>query len=251
MPRHNLLKDALGTRLNNIPMTRNQPIEIPRPNHLHALREPASIPSRRAIPNHPLLRQGFPPRALQCAKQARQKPFIRVYRGFGILFRCGQVEEEICFYEGAVGFVIEDDFLVDVRVYVFILEVRVEFCGHFGRLFFFRREDYVYRHGVVFLLCAFFEEAFWSEDEGVGVFFVPGAEENVVLWVGPELASCCVIGVYLCVGVVGLEHVGSIVNLGTYLDIESGDVSQFTHFRHGFFDFWCQCDGGEDGYAAT
>lgn len=77
-----------------------------------------------------------------------------------------------------------------MAVYVFVVEFCVEggvdFCGGFV----FCCEDYADGDVFVFLLFAFFEEAFWAQDEGVGVFFVPGAEEDVMLLMNEGLDVC-------------------------------------------------------------
>lgn len=77
----------------------------------------------------------------------------------------------------------EDDFLVDVRVYVFPIEFGVE-LGRDGLDGLVGAEEDGEGDLFIVLLCALFGEDVGTHNLGIRVFFVPGTEEDVVLFDG-------------------------------------------------------------------
>lgn len=75
---------------------------------------------------------------------------------------------------------VEDDFLILVRGDVLPFEFAIE-IGVDGRYGFIFREEVCEGNVFVLLGFALFREAFGTEDYGVWVCGVPGAEEDVVL----------------------------------------------------------------------
>ena len=65
MPCHHLLEDSFASAVNNVAMTRDNPIEIPATDSLDALIEPRSVPGRRDVPVESFLPQRITLRALQ------------------------------------------------------------------------------------------------------------------------------------------------------------------------------------------
>jgi hypothetical protein len=129
MPFQHLLEHALRTRLNNIPMTRNQPIKIPLINPCRAPRKALTIHRTRTPPDHALLRYR---RALGGSKRTKdlgQDARAGVHACLAELLRRRRVEHVVCFDERAGGSVVEDDFLVGVRVHVLPVELGVELGG--------------------------------------------------------------------------------------------------------------------------
>lgn len=76
VPSKHLLKDTLSTSLNHIPMTRDNPIKVPRSNMCHTLIKVWAITSRQSPPNDPLLPHRRTPSMLQSSKQLRQDPTL-------------------------------------------------------------------------------------------------------------------------------------------------------------------------------
>jgi len=180
MPSHDLLKDTLTISLHDVSMARDDPVEPPLIDPLHTSREALPITRTSSIPNSPLLPLRITLCTLQRHKDLRQDAAIRVNPCFTELLCSRQIEHEISLYESAGRAVMEDELLVDVRGDVFPIELRVEFGGDGLDAFVGAEED---REGDVFvvLLCALFGEDVGAHDLRVGVFFVPGAEEDVVL----------------------------------------------------------------------
>jgi len=180
MPSHDLLEDALTISLHHIAMARDNPVEPPLINPLHTSRKTLPITRTSSIPNSPLLPLRITLCTLQRHKDLGQDAAIRVNPRLAELLGSRQIEHEISLYESAGGTVVENKFLVDVRGDVFPIELRVEFGGDGLDAFVGTEED---REGDVFvvLLCALFGEDVRAHDLRVGVFFVPGAEEDVVL----------------------------------------------------------------------
>ena len=96
MPPHNLLENPLAPTLNNIAMTRNNPIELPPTDSRHLPVE-SELVLRDAIPNHPPLPQRLPLRILQPVENLAQYARLRVDPGFAELFVGGEVEEQVAF----------------------------------------------------------------------------------------------------------------------------------------------------------
>jgi hypothetical protein len=92
----------------------------------------------------------------------------------------GQIEHHVCLDKRFGGFVVEHDFLVDVRWHVFPVELGIEFRGDggYGHAF---CEDEGEGDGFVALLFALFGQGFGAKDLGGWVGGMPGAEEDVVL----------------------------------------------------------------------
>ena len=78
MPLKHLLEYALPTRLNHVPMTRNDPIKVPTSNFLRALIEPLPVTKASRIPQKPLLPRSRSHRILHPNKQPRQEPTCRI-----------------------------------------------------------------------------------------------------------------------------------------------------------------------------
>lgn len=131
MPLQHLLKHTLRACLNHISVTRDQAIEIPLVNARRARRKALAIRRARTPPDHALLRQRLALGARQRAKDLGQEPRTRVHARLAELLRRRRVEQVVCFDEGARGPVVEDDFLVGVRVDVLPVELGVEF-GRYG-----------------------------------------------------------------------------------------------------------------------
>lgn len=180
MPPHDLLENALTLPLNHITMARDNPLEPPLINPLHTTRESLAITRTSPVPNGTLLPFGIALCALQSGEDFGQNTCVGVDARLAELLRGGQVEHEIGRDEAAGGAVVEHEFLVDVRGDVFPIEFRVEFGGDGGDGFRGAEDD---AKGYVFvvLLCALLGKDIRTHDLGVGVFGVPGAEEDVVL----------------------------------------------------------------------
>lgn len=187
MPPQHLLKHTLRPRLNNIPMTRNQAIKIPLINPRRARRKTLPIHRTRAPPNHALLRQRLALGARQRAENLRQDARTRVHARLAELLGRRAVEHVVCFDERPGGPVVEDDFLVGVRVHVLPVELGVE-LGRNGveRL---RGAEKVCKRDVFFggVFGAQLGERLGAEDLRLGVGGVPGAEEDVVLEVCEQM----------------------------------------------------------------
>jgi hypothetical protein len=78
--------------------------------------------------------------------------------------------------------VVEDEFLVYVTVDEFIIEFCVECRINLLLQLRFGREDGGEWDDVVVLLISLFAETFWSEEFCVWKGFVPGTEEDMVLY---------------------------------------------------------------------
>lgn len=105
---------------------------------------------------------------------------------------------------------VEDEFFVEVRGDVFPVEFGVEFGADGGDGSGFLEDE---GEGDLFvaLLVALFGERLGAHYLGGGVGLVPGAEEDVVLWMMVRRS---------CVGISGK---------GEYLSVERGDVFDFAH----------------------
>lgn len=125
MPLHDLLEDALSPGLNHIPVARYNSIERPSIDLLHTLAEGGSG-VRQSIPYNSLLCQSRTSRVLQTVEQLGQQAGRRVHIRLTELFGCWQVEQQVSFDKGARLAVIEDEFLVAMRMDIFIVEVGVE-----------------------------------------------------------------------------------------------------------------------------
>jgi len=181
MPRKNLLPHTLPLFLNNIPMTRHNPLKPPSINPRNTLIKRTPIPTARAIPNRAFLPHRRARRTLHRAKDLRQDTTIRIHARLAKLLGCGQVEHHVCLYERLGGAVVEDDFLVNVRGHVFPIKLGVELWRYrgYGRGLF---EDMREGDFFVALLFALFGEGLGAHYLGGWVGFVPGAEEDVVLY---------------------------------------------------------------------
>ena len=180
MPPHDLLKDTLTIPLHDIAMARDNPVEPPLVNPLHTSREALPITRTSSIPNSTLLPLRIALCTLECHKDLGQDAAVRVDSRFTELLGSRQVEHEISHDETAGGAVVENEFLVDVRGDVFPIELCVEF-GRDGLDGFGSAEENGEWDFFVVLLCALLGKDVGAHDLRVGVFFVPGAEEDVVL----------------------------------------------------------------------
>ena len=108
MPPHNLLKNALPVPHDTIPMRRHQILKPPPINAPHTPIKALPIPLTKHIPQHSLLPHRIAFRILNTRKQFRGPACGGIYACARVLFCGGQVEEEVCFYEGPGGFVVED-----------------------------------------------------------------------------------------------------------------------------------------------
>jgi hypothetical protein len=177
-------------------MARHNPLKSPLVNPCDALIKRTPIPTARPIPNRAFLPHRRARRTLQRAEDLCQDTAIRVHARLAELLGRGQVEHHVCLYECLGGAVVEDDFLVDVRGHVFPVELCVElgrYRGYGGGLL----EDVGEGDFFVALLFALFGECFGAHYLGGWVGFVPGAEEDVVLFIcervqveGVEMGEC-------------------------------------------------------------
>jgi hypothetical protein len=180
MPPKHLLKDPLPIPLNNIAMARDNALKVPLINPRNRLRKPLAITSTSPIPDRALLPNRRSLSALQRSKDLRQNTGVWVDAGFAELLCGREVEHEICGDEGAGGFVVEDEFFVDMCGDVLPVELCVEFWrdGLHGLGF---AEEEGERHVFVLLFGSLLWEGFWAHDLCLGVLLVPWSEEDVVL----------------------------------------------------------------------
>jgi hypothetical protein len=180
MPSEHLLPHALAISLNDIPVTRHNPLKSPPINPGHTLIEPRAIARTRPIPNRALLPHRRARSTLQRAKNLGQNPTSRILACPAELFGRWKVEHHVCLDKRLGGFVVEHDFLVEVRWHVFPIELGVEFGGNggYGHAF---CEDEGEGNVLVALLLALLGQGFGAEDLGGWVGGVPWAEEDVVL----------------------------------------------------------------------
>jgi len=173
----------------------------------------------------------IPLRARKRAKEPRPRSAGRVHARFAVLLRRRQVEQEIRGDERARWLVVEDDFFVGVGGHVFPVEFGVEF-GRDGlnglRLPEHKRKG----NRFILLLFALLGQRFGTDDLGVGVGLVPGAKEDVVLW----LAS--------------VPCQRSLGGRNPHLGIKCCDVPDFAQCGDLALDVFGQRDWGEDGESA-
>jgi hypothetical protein len=163
-------------------MARHNALEIPLINPRHALIERGAIPRTRTVPNNPFLPRRRARRALRRKRNLRQDPGPRVHARLAELLCRGEVEHHVRGDERLGGAVVEHEFLVQVRGDVFPVELCVEFWGDCGDGLGLLEEEGE-GHVLVALLLALLGEGLGAQDGRVGVGLVPGAEEDVVLWV--------------------------------------------------------------------
>jgi hypothetical protein len=180
MPPHDLLKDTLTIALHHISVARYDPVKVPLVDPLYASREALPVTRAGPIPDSALLPLRITLCILQSHEDLGQDAAIGVDACFAELLGSRQVEHEISHYETARRTVVEDEFLVDVRGDVFPVEFSVELWR--DRLDGLGGAEEVGEGDLfVVLLCALLRKDIGAHDLRVGVFFVPGTEENVVL----------------------------------------------------------------------
>jgi hypothetical protein len=180
MPLEQLLEHRLPPRLDNIPMARNDALKVPLVDPRRRLCKRAAITGTRAPPNHPLLAQRGAARMRQRIEDFGQDARLGGDLGLAELLRRRRVEEVVGLDHRARRLVVEHYLLVCVRPDV----LPVELCVELGRDCRCRRrllEHDAEGDGFFVRFCARLREAFGTEDLGVGVRRVPGAEEQVVL----------------------------------------------------------------------
>lgn len=240
MPLHNMLEDALSIGFNHIAMASNNPVKIPLVDILHRVRKPSPVPAANPMPDQPLLAiaRGIG----QSAEYLGEYPRSGADAGLAVLLGGRVVEDEVGLDHGLGRAVQEHDFLVLVRVHVFVGEFGVE-LGVDGRQRIGFGEDVGEGDVFVLLSGAFLGEAFGTEDFGCRVGGRPGAQVDVVLEGALEQLR-----LGLCWGLYFKRR--CYENMCTYLNVQRGDVFDLAHFRDFLLDFVGQGRGREDGESA-
>lgn len=177
MPLHHRLENTLRATLDNIAMTHNHAVKIPPVDLLHCSVESRSVGRASSVPQEPFL--PLPARVRQCPKNLREYTACSTDASLAELLGCWVVEDQIGLNKGPGGLVIEDDFLVWMRVDIFVLELSVELGVDGDGLLGF--EDVADGDVFILLFGALLCKPFGADDFGAGIGLVPRTKEDVVL----------------------------------------------------------------------
>lgn len=127
VPLKHLLENALTPRLNDIPVTRNNPIKIPTSNFLSTLTEPAPIPRTSNIPQEPLLPSSRTHSILHPNKHPRQKPTRRSFTSSRKLLIRRQVKHHISLNKRLIRLMAKHQLLIRMTAHILVVELSIKF----------------------------------------------------------------------------------------------------------------------------
>lgn len=179
MPLHDLLENALSTRLDHITVARDQTLKVPAVDLCDRFVEASSVTRRESVPEHALLPDRAASGVLDAAEELRQQAGRRRQLGLAHLFRSGQVEQQIRFDQSLRWLVAEHELLVGVRINVFHVELPVELLGDRVGFAFGEEESKV--DLWVALLVSVIGQGIRSDDHRRRVLLLPWLDEDVVL----------------------------------------------------------------------
>lgn len=126
VPLHDRSEDSLAPSLNDISVTRNNPVKVPLVDPLGTGIIPLAISGTDRIPNEPLLPNGSATGIVQRHEQPREEATRRTLARFRHLLGSRKVEDVVCLDHSLALLVAEDNLLVRVRVHVLGQELGVK-----------------------------------------------------------------------------------------------------------------------------
>lgn len=181
MPREQFLKDRFSVVLNHIPMTRNNPIKIPRIDSPCTLVETLPIRPTSDIPQKPPLPRRRPNSVLESREESRQKSIRRFLICPTILLVRRQVEHHIGLDKRLIGLVTEDKLFIRMTAHILIIELLIELGIHFQGILILHCPDVRELGARGFMIgFTFLGEAFHTEDFCRGKGARPFSKEDVM-----------------------------------------------------------------------
>lgn len=127
MPYHHFPEDIFARRLNHITMARNDPIKVPGIYSPYTAGEGITIAPAGYMPDETLLQSCRALGILKSAKKLGKQAGGGGFTGLGVLLGSWKVEYKVSLDQSSLGFVAEDELLVEVAVDIFIIEFGIEF----------------------------------------------------------------------------------------------------------------------------
>jgi len=172
MPLKNVLENITPPTLDNIPMTRDDAINLPSSNHLHRFGK-ASLIRRGSIPIKPLL--PFPMNIQKMGSEFGPNPAGGVYAGLGELLVGGEIKDQVRLDHRSFRLVIEDYFLIHVPIEILHIKHIRQFFRQLQRALILLCVNDIDGNVFVPLRLALLIESLGPNYRCRGVFLLPGS----------------------------------------------------------------------------
>ena len=173
MPSHNFLENALAVCLDDIPVTRDDTVEVPLVDFGNAAIKTLAVAAADRIPHKTPLAGGSAVGVVKDGKEFSPEAGCGRLASFAKLLCSREVKHQIGLNKRLGRLMVEDQLFVGMRRQVRVLELGVEFGIHSRAVPVLGGEDDAEGHVFILLLNTLLRQAFWAEHFGLGVGGVP------------------------------------------------------------------------------